>query len=126
MIEAHNKVVEPPGEAKPDAWIFNEVGRRVAPQYWFENVEKHAGPPGPEGQWHMTWKEFSRMLVSGCWARTRSTTNTRPTTGRKGGGFPTPTGKMEFYSNAFWRSWATTRCRSLRAGREPLFHTGAV
>ncbi len=24
MIEAHNKVVDPPGEAKPNVWIFNE------------------------------------------------------------------------------------------------------
>ena len=40
MIEAHNKVVDPPGEARPDSWIFNEIGKRVAPQYWFENVEK--------------------------------------------------------------------------------------
>ena len=27
MIEAHNKVVEPPGEAKSDVWIFNEIGK---------------------------------------------------------------------------------------------------
>ena len=32
MIEAHNKVIDPPGEAKSDAWIFNEVGRRVVPR----------------------------------------------------------------------------------------------
>ena len=26
MIEAHNKCIEPPGEAKSDVWIFNEIG----------------------------------------------------------------------------------------------------
>ena len=39
FIEAHNKCVEPPGEAKSDVWIFNEIGKRVAPQYWFKDVE---------------------------------------------------------------------------------------
>jgi anaerobic selenocysteine-containing dehydrogenase len=39
MIEAHNKCVDPPGEAQSDAWIFNELGRRVVPEYWFKDVE---------------------------------------------------------------------------------------
>ncbi len=39
MVEAHNKVVEPPGEAKSDLWIFNELGKRVAPKYWFKDEE---------------------------------------------------------------------------------------
>ena len=39
FIEAHNKVVDPPGEAQSDAWIFNEIGKRINPEAWFENVE---------------------------------------------------------------------------------------
>ena len=31
MIEAHNKVVDPPGEAWPDAKIFNELGKTSCP-----------------------------------------------------------------------------------------------
>ena len=50
MIEAHNKVVDPPGEAKSDAWIFNEVGRRVVPDKWFDDVDDDARLPGPQGQ----------------------------------------------------------------------------
>ena len=50
MIEAHNKVVDPPGEAKADAWIFNEVGRRVYPEKWFPTVRGDARPRGPQGQ----------------------------------------------------------------------------
>src|SRR3990172_6802733 len=38
MIEAHNKVVDPPGEAKSDVWIFNEVGRRVVPDKWWDTA----------------------------------------------------------------------------------------
>lgn len=30
FIEAHNKVIDPPGEAHSDAWIFNEIGKRIA------------------------------------------------------------------------------------------------
>ena len=40
MIEAHNKVVDPPGEAKSDAWIFNEIGRRVVPDKWWPTASK--------------------------------------------------------------------------------------
>ena len=50
MIEAHNKVIDPPGEAKADAWIFNEVGKRVVPDKWFEDVDDAARLPGPQGQ----------------------------------------------------------------------------
>jgi anaerobic selenocysteine-containing dehydrogenase len=40
MIGAINRVVEPPGEAWPDKKIFNELGKRMAPEYWFETVEE--------------------------------------------------------------------------------------
>lgn len=96
MIEAHNKAVEPPGEAKSDVWIFNEVGKRVAPQYWFDTVEhlldyqvRKAG---------IKWKEFSQMLVLSCTGKDQKYYKYKTDYWRKGGGFATPTGKMELYS----------------------------
>ena len=50
MIEAHNKVVEPPGEAKSDVWIFNEIGRRVAPEALVRDRGGMPGLPGAQGQ----------------------------------------------------------------------------
>jgi anaerobic selenocysteine-containing dehydrogenase len=96
MIEAHNKVVEPPGEAKSDIWIFNEIGKRVAPRYWFENAESCLDDELKKG--HLTWKEFSRRLVSGCWGKDQVYYKYKTDYWKKGGGFPTPTGKFEFYS----------------------------
>ena len=96
MIEAHNKVVEPPEEAKPDVWIFNELGRRVAPQYWFKNVEDCLDDELKKGG--LTWKEFSKRLVSGCWGEDQVYYKYKTDYWRKGGGFPTPSGKFEFYS----------------------------
>lgn len=96
MIEAHNKAVEPPGEARSDVWIFNELGRRVAPQYWFKDVEACLDDELKKG--NLTWQEFSRNLVSGCWGRDQVYYKYKTDYWRKGGGFPTPTGKFEFYS----------------------------
>ena len=62
FISAHNKAVEPPGEAKPDAWIFNELGKRCAPEHWFHTVkdlldyEVRKGKGGA-----MKWKDFSEQ-----------------------------------------------------------------
>jgi anaerobic selenocysteine-containing dehydrogenase len=67
MIEAHNKVVEPPGEAKSDIWIFNEIGKRVAPKYWFDDIETCLDDELKKG--HISWKEFSDRLVSGCFGK---------------------------------------------------------
>jgi anaerobic selenocysteine-containing dehydrogenase len=96
MIEAHNKIVNPPGEAKPDNWIFNELGKRLAPQYWFENVEKMLDYQLRKA--NLTWKEFSRM---GWLARTGKDQvyyKYKTDYWKKGGGFGSPTGKFEFYS----------------------------
>jgi anaerobic selenocysteine-containing dehydrogenase len=98
MIEAHNKVVEPPGEAKSDVWIFNEVGKRVAPKYWFDNVEACLDDELKKGK--ITWEEFSKKLVSGCFGKDQVYYKYKTDYWREGGGFPTPTGKFEFYSNA--------------------------
>ncbi|MBN1191760.1 MAG: molybdopterin-dependent oxidoreductase [Dehalococcoidales bacterium] len=96
MIEAHNKAVDPPGEARSDLWIFNEIGKRVAPQYWFENEEACLDEELKKG--NLTWKQFSRRRVSGCWGDDQVYYKYKTDYWRKGGGFPSPTGKFEFYS----------------------------
>ncbi len=97
MIEAHNKVVDPPGEAKSDHWIFNEVGRRINPDAWFETEEKSLDHQLRKG--NITWKKFSENLVSGCWGPDQVYYKYKTDYWKEGGGFPTPSGKFEFHSN---------------------------
>jgi anaerobic selenocysteine-containing dehydrogenase len=100
MIEAHNKVIDPPGEAKADAWIFNEVGRRVYPEKWFSSVEEmldHQVRKGMNGT--MTWKDFSENLVSGCYGPDQVYYKYKTGYWHEGGGFPTPSKKFEFKSH---------------------------
>jgi anaerobic selenocysteine-containing dehydrogenase len=96
MIEAHNKVVEPPGEAWQDSKIFNEIGKRVAPQYWFENVEEMLDYQLRKA--NITWKQFSEMGFLARMGKDQLYYKYKTDYWRKGGGFPTPTGKMELYS----------------------------
>ncbi|MCF8093739.1 MAG: molybdopterin-dependent oxidoreductase [Desulfobacteraceae bacterium] len=99
FISAHNKVVDPPGEAKADAWIFNEIGKRVVPEHWFDNMEEmldYQVRKGHDG--NMNWKEFSEKIVNGCWGQDQIYYKYKTDYWRKGGGFPTATGKFEFYS----------------------------
>jgi anaerobic selenocysteine-containing dehydrogenase len=97
MIEAHNKVVDPPGEAKPNVWIFNEIGKRVVPELWFKDVETCLDYQVRKGK-NMNWKKFSENLVSGCWGKDQVYYKYKTDYWRKGGGFPSPTGKFEFVS----------------------------
>jgi anaerobic selenocysteine-containing dehydrogenase len=96
MIEAHNKVVEPPGEAWADNKIFNELGKRVAPQYWFENVEKMLDHQLRKA--NITWKDFSKMAFLARTGKDQIYYKYKTEYWRKGGGFPTPTGKLELFS----------------------------
>ncbi len=96
MIEAINKTVDPPGEAWPDNKIFNEVGRRMAPDLWFENVEKMLDYTVRKA--NITWKEFSKKGVLAKMGKDQIYYKYKTDYWKKGGGFPTPTGKMEFYS----------------------------
>ncbi len=99
FVSAHNKVVDPPGEAQSDAWIFNEIGRRTAPEHWFDTIEEcldYQVRKGMEGK--MKWKDFSENLVSGCWGKDQTYYKYKTDYWREGGGFPTATGKFEFYS----------------------------
>ncbi len=96
MIEAHNKAVEPPGEAWSDAKIFNEIGKRIAPQYWFEDVEKMLDYQLRRG--NLTWKEFSKKGVVARMGKDQLYYKYKTDYWREGGGFPTPTRKVELYS----------------------------
>jgi anaerobic selenocysteine-containing dehydrogenase len=96
FIGAHNKAVEPPGEAKADCWIFNEVGKRVAPRYWFNTVEEMLDYTLRKG--NLTWKEFSEKAWVACTGKDQIYYKYKTDYWKKGGGFPTPTGKMELYS----------------------------
>jgi anaerobic selenocysteine-containing dehydrogenase len=99
FIAAHNKAVEPPGEAKSDAWIFNEIGKRVSPEHWFPSEKEcldYQVRKGMGGQ--MKWKDFSKNIVSGCWGKDQVYYKYKTDYWRKGGGFPTATGKFEFVS----------------------------
>ncbi|MCX7912539.1 MAG: hypothetical protein N2506_06230, partial [Dehalococcoidales bacterium] len=96
MIEAHNRVVDPPGEAWQDSKIFNELGRRLAPQYWFNTIEEMLDYQLRKG--NLTWKEFSQRVVLARMGKDQIYYKYKTDYWRKGGGFPTPTGKFEFYS----------------------------
>ncbi len=97
MIEAINKVVDPPGEAWPDNKIALEVGRRVAPEYWpWKDIEGMLDYQLRHG--NITWKEFSQKLVVARTGKEQLYYKYKTDYWRKGGGFPTPTGKLELYS----------------------------
>jgi anaerobic selenocysteine-containing dehydrogenase len=96
MIEAHNRAVDPPGEAWQDSKIFNELGKRMAPQYWFENVEKMLDYQLKKG--NLTWQDFSQKVVHARMGKDQIYYKYKTDYWRKGSGFPTPTGKMELYS----------------------------
>ncbi len=96
MIEAINKTVDPPGEAWPDNKIFNEMGKRMAPDLWFENVEKMLDYTVRKA--NLTWKEFSRKGVMARMGKDQTYYKYKTDHWKKGGGFPTPTGKLELYS----------------------------
>jgi len=97
MIEAINKCVEPPGEAWPDNKIALEIGKRVAPEYWpWNTVEEMLDYQLRKG--HITWKEFSKQVVCACTGKDQIYYKYKTDYWRKGGGFPTPTGKLELYS----------------------------
>lgn len=96
MIGAINKVVEPVGEAWPDNKIFNELGKRLAPQYWFGSVEKMLDYQLRKAD--ITWKEFSQLGFLAKMGKEQPYYKYKTDYWRKGGGFPTNTGKVELYS----------------------------
>ena len=122
MIEAHNKVIEPPGEAKADAWIFNEIGKRVVADKWFDNTDDlldYQVRKGMNGK--MTWKDFSKNLVSGCCGPDQVYYKYKTDYWHEGGGFPTPTQEVRVLLERTSSRWGTTRCRCSREpGESPV------
>ena len=96
MIGAINKVVDPPGEAWPDNKIFNELGKRMAPEYWFNNVEEMLNYELRKA--NITWNEFRDMGFLAKMGKDQPYYKYKTDYWRKGGGFPTTTGKVELYS----------------------------
>ncbi len=90
------KAVEPPGEARSTYWIYNELGRRIDPKYWFDTVEqvfdyfiRRSG---------LTWKEFKKIGFLKKTGKEQKYYKYKTDYWRKGGGFRTATGKVELYS----------------------------
>ncbi|MEM1515076.1 MAG: molybdopterin-dependent oxidoreductase [Candidatus Bathyarchaeia archaeon] len=96
MISAVQKAVEPPGEAWPDNKIFNELGKRLAPQYWFKDVEEMLNYRLRKAG--ITWKEFKENGILAKMEKEQVYYKYKTDYWRKGGGFGTPTGKIELYS----------------------------
>jgi anaerobic selenocysteine-containing dehydrogenase len=96
VVGAINKVVDPPGEAWPDNKIFNELGKRITPQYWFDNVEEMLDHQLRKA--NLTWKGFSSMGSLARTGKDQPYYKYRTDYWREGGGFPTRTGKVELYS----------------------------
>jgi anaerobic selenocysteine-containing dehydrogenase len=96
IIGAINKVVGAPGEAWPDNKIFNELGKRIAPEYWFDDVEEMLDHQVRKAD--ITWQEFSNISFLARTGKDQPYHKYRTDYWRKGGGFPTATGKVELYS----------------------------
>jgi anaerobic selenocysteine-containing dehydrogenase len=96
MIGAINKVVDPPGEAWPDNKIFNELGKRLAPEYWFNSVAEMLDYELRKA--NITWKEFSRLGFLAKTGKDQPYYKYKTDYWRKGGGFATNTGKVELCS----------------------------
>jgi len=96
MIGAVNKVVEPPGETWPIAKIFNEIGRRVAPQHWFDSVEEMLDYELKKA--NIKWTEFKELGFLARTGQEQRYYKYKTDYYGKEGGFPTPTRKVELYS----------------------------
>jgi len=97
MIGAIKKVVDPVGESWPDNKIYNELGKRLAPKYWFKDVEEMLDYQLRKG--NITWKEFCKVAFLARMGKEQPYYKYQTDYWREGGGFPTPTGKVELYSN---------------------------
>lgn len=96
MIGAVNKVVEPLGEAWPDNKIFNELGKMLAPDCWFDNVEEMLDYQLRRAK--LTWHEFSEMGRLARVGDEQKYYKYETDYWKEAGGFGTPTGKVELYS----------------------------
>ncbi|MBI4332876.1 MAG: molybdopterin-dependent oxidoreductase [Chloroflexi bacterium] len=95
-VSAVNKVVEPPGEAWQDSKIMNELGKRINPALWFKDIE--AALDHQLRKAGVTWKQFREMGFISRTGKDQKYYKYKTDYWRKGGGFNTPTGKVELYS----------------------------
>ncbi len=96
IVSAVNKAVDPPDEAWPTARVFNEIGKRVAPHLWFDTVEDMLDYQLRKA--NITWKEFSKLGFLAKTGKEQKYYKYKTDYWVEGGGFPTPTGKVELYS----------------------------
>jgi anaerobic selenocysteine-containing dehydrogenase len=96
-VAAVNRVVEPPGEAWTTARIYYEIGRRVAPTFWpWETLEGMLDYQLKRAS--LTWKEFSKIGCLATAGKDQKYYKYKTDYWAKGGGFRTPTKKVELYS----------------------------
>ena len=97
FIGAVNQVIEPPGEAWSNAKIYLEIGKKVAPQLWpWETPEEMLDYQLRKA--NMTWKEFSKLGHLATTGKDQRYYKYKTDYWVKGGGFPTPTGKVELHA----------------------------
>ena len=87
-MRAYPKIVEPPGEAKPDAWWINELAKRLGfgEQFWENEEDSFDEFLSPSD---ITWKEFVNI---------RSLNNKKEYKRPEEGLFKTKSGKVEIVS----------------------------
>ncbi|MDP6179266.1 MAG: molybdopterin-dependent oxidoreductase, partial [Desulfatiglandales bacterium] len=90
------KTVEPPGEARSSYWIYNELGRRIEPKYWFDTVEELFSYQLRKA--NITWEDFKKKGTLAKTGKDQVYYKYKTDYWRKGGGFRTPTGKVELFS----------------------------
>ncbi|MBW2609312.1 MAG: molybdopterin-dependent oxidoreductase [Deltaproteobacteria bacterium] len=94
MVRANNKAVEPPGEARSTAWIYLEIGKRVAPKFWpWETVEDMLNYQLRKAD--IKWEDFKEIVMLARTGKDQPYYKYKTDYWRKGGGFPTKTGKVE-------------------------------
>jgi anaerobic selenocysteine-containing dehydrogenase len=85
-IRAYPKIVDPPGEARTDAWWITELAKRIGfgDLFWKDETEVLDYWLSPSG---LTWEEFKRKrILKGTYDY------------KKYGTYKTPSGKAEIYS----------------------------
>lgn len=87
-MRAYPKIVEPPGEAKADAWWINELAKRLGlnKYFWGSEEDSYDEMLSPSG---ITWKEFINL---------RSLNHKKEYKKPEEGLFKTKSGKVEIYS----------------------------
>jgi anaerobic selenocysteine-containing dehydrogenase len=85
-IRAYPKLVEPPGEAKPDSWWLTELAKRLGfgDSFWKSETEVLDFMLAPSG---LTWEEFKEKRIL------KSTFEYK-----EPGSYRTPSGKIEIFS----------------------------